>query len=155
MPDEPERRNPDVGYEEHDIRAVAVTGTGLVILFGTLLVVFAMWFLFDFLKKSRPEPSPRAELAPGYAQLRQPVLQVQPRSDLASLRAYEDRILNGYTWADQAHGKVILPIEKAMDEVVKRGLSPAGNTAGLNLYPPQAGARSTGFDRVPSDAEAQ
>jgi hypothetical protein len=153
MPDETERRNLEVSYEEHDIRAFAVTGTGLVVLFGTLLTVFVMWFFFDLLKKTRPEPAPRAELAPEYSLLRQPVLQVQPRGDLASLRAYEDRILNGYTWADQQRRTVILPIERAMDEVVKRGIPPAGDVSGLNLFPPRTGTRSTGFDRLPDRRE--
>ncbi len=149
MPDETERRNLDVSYEEHDIRAFAVTGTGLGILFGTLLVVFLMWFFFDLLKNTRPEPAPRAELPAEFSRLRQPLLQAQPRTDLASLKAYEDRILNGYTWADQQKRTVIVPIEKAMDEVVKRGIPPARDTAGLNLFPPRTGTRSTGFDRTP------
>lgn len=154
MPDEARRRNPDVSYEERDIRALAVTATGLAILFGTLLVVFLLWFLFDFLKKSRPEPDPRAELAPEYTKLRQPLLQASPRNDLASLRAYEDLVLNSYSWADPQKRTVIIPIERAMEEVLKRGIPPAGDASGLALFPPRTGARSTGFDRLPNPRES-
>jgi hypothetical protein len=42
--------------------------------------------------------------------------------DVADLHAREDLLLNNYTWADPAHTKVRIPIERAMELIAQRGL---------------------------------
>jgi len=42
--------------------------------------------------------------------------------DLADLHAREDLLLDHYTWANQAQGKVRIPINHAMELVAQRGL---------------------------------
>ena len=42
--------------------------------------------------------------------------------DVADLHAREDLLLNNYSWADQAQGKVRIPIERAMELLAERGL---------------------------------
>ena len=42
--------------------------------------------------------------------------------DLADLHAREDLLLDHYTWANQAQGKIRIPIERAMELVAQRGL---------------------------------
>ncbi|MGB9408837.1 MAG: hypothetical protein WCA89_14970 [Terracidiphilus sp.] len=42
--------------------------------------------------------------------------------DVTDLHAREDLLLNNYTWADQAQGKVRIPIERAMELIAQRGL---------------------------------
>jgi hypothetical protein len=42
--------------------------------------------------------------------------------DLADLHAREDLLLDHYTWANQAQGKVRIPIDRAMELVAQRGL---------------------------------
>jgi hypothetical protein len=42
--------------------------------------------------------------------------------DVADLHAREDLLLNNYSWADDAHSKVRIPIERAMELIAKRGL---------------------------------
>jgi hypothetical protein len=44
------------------------------------------------------------------------------RPDLVDLHGREDLLLNNYTWADAAHTKVRIPIERAMELTVERGL---------------------------------
>ncbi len=41
---------------------------------------------------------------------------------LRQLRATEDAALNTYGWVDRANGKVHIPIERAMDLLLQRGL---------------------------------
>lgn len=55
-----------------------------------------------------PPPEPRLERTNGE------VLRV--------LRAHEEQILNNYTWLDQAAGKVSLPIDRAIELTLQRGL---------------------------------
>jgi len=53
--------------------------------------------------------------------------------DVADLHAREDLLLQNYSWADPAHTKVRIPIERAMELIAQRGLplAPAVQTAPL------------------------
>ena len=42
--------------------------------------------------------------------------------DVADLHAREDLLLENYSWADDAHSKVRIPIERAMELIAQRGL---------------------------------
>jgi len=42
--------------------------------------------------------------------------------DIADLHAREDLLLDNYTWADRAQGKVRIPIDRAMELLAQRGL---------------------------------
>jgi len=42
--------------------------------------------------------------------------------DVADLHAREDLLLDNYSWADEAHSKVRIPIERAMELIAQRGL---------------------------------
>lgn len=144
MPDDL-RKDAEVGYEERDIRAVPVVVTGFGVLAGTLLTVFAIWFVFAYLKRTHPNPEPRPDLAPEFSRMQQPILQSAPRQDLQSLRERDQRILNGYGWVDRRTGTVSIPVEKAIDKLLRQGMPPRGDTSDLKLYPPRAGSRQTGF----------
>lgn len=51
-----------------------------------------------------------------------PALQVNPQVDLQTYRTRADRDLNSYGWIDQAHGVAKVPIDRAMDLLLARGL---------------------------------
>ncbi|HEY1210664.1 MAG TPA: hypothetical protein VGE85_14950 [Terracidiphilus sp.] len=52
-----------------------------------------------------------------------PKLQTDDGSqDVADLHAREDLLLDNYSWADEAHSKVRIPIERAMELIAQRGL---------------------------------
>jgi hypothetical protein len=59
--------------------------------------------------------------------------------DVADLHAREDLLLQNYSWADPAHTKVRIPIERAIELIAQRGLpvAPAVQTA-----PPMTGERA-------------
>jgi hypothetical protein len=56
--------------------------------------------------------------------------------DVADLHAREDLLLNNYSWADDAHSKVRIPIERAMELIAQRGLPVA---KAVELAPLMAG----------------
>ena len=110
------------GYETHDVdvRAAAIFG---VTLFAVLVVVvFAMRGLFGYFENTQqlgPETTPfkaSRELPPA------PRLQVDPKQDLARTREEQQQLLESYGWADQGTGKVRIPIDRAMDLLLQRGL---------------------------------
>jgi hypothetical protein len=48
--------------------------------------------------------------------------------DVANLHAREDLLLENYSWVDDAHSRVRIPIERAMELIAQRGL-PVAKTA--------------------------
>jgi hypothetical protein len=57
-----------------------------------------------------------------------PLLQISPRLDLRDFRAQEDNQLNSYGWVDRRAGVVRVPIERAMELVLQKGLPVATNS---------------------------
>ncbi|MBW0000263.1 MAG: hypothetical protein JO015_14270 [Verrucomicrobia bacterium] len=82
-----------------------------------------------------------------------PALQVNPRIDLQTYRTRADHDLNSYGWIDQGQGVAKIPIERAMDLLLARGLPvrPAvqdGPTE-LNMQEQKAAADSAGAAEQP------
>src|SRR5579872_5126725 len=96
--------NPGVSHERRDINVFQVTAFGIGLLLSCIVVVFAMWAMFDFFyaredAKNASNPSAlmmkeRNQLAP------EPRLQAQPKVELKDLRADEEAILTSYGWVD-------------------------------------------------------
>ena len=107
-------------YEDRDLRpkAVGVFAAALVAL--TLFTLLVMGWLLSTSSPPRAKTPPIAiqpePMRPG------PALQVFPGRDLKEMRATEDRQLHRYQWVDPAAGIASIPIERAMDLIVKRGL---------------------------------
>ena len=107
---------------EHTDVPVRTIGKFLVgLLVGGLLVVVVLGGLWRMFKAMEGEPTVSAfagprELPP------QPRLQTAPVLDLVEIRERELKRLSSYGWADQATGKVHIPIERAMELLVQRGV---------------------------------
>lgn len=121
-------RNNGAGYEVEDANVREVVIAGIAIAVGTFLVCLLMWFLFNALKRGEAEAQTINPLANPYQLPPEPRLQVQPYLDLQNLRQHEDDVLNTYGWVDKNGGKVRLPIDRAMDIVVQRGLPVRGGS---------------------------
>jgi hypothetical protein len=63
-----------------------------------------------------------------------PRLQIAPTADLAEYKRKEFERLNSYGWVDRSAGKVHIPIDHAIDSVVR---------AGLPARPPAAAAKES------------
>ncbi|HET9716456.1 MAG TPA: hypothetical protein VFP60_09765 [Pseudolabrys sp.] len=59
----------------------------------------------------------------GLPQQPEPHLQLAPSSDFATFRTAEADRLSSYGWQDRSSGIVRMPIDRAMQLLVKRGLS--------------------------------
>jgi hypothetical protein len=60
------------------------------------------------------------------AEFPQPRLEVSPGADLKTLRAAEDADLDSYGWIDRNKGTVRIPIDRAMQLIIERGLPDVG-----------------------------
>jgi hypothetical protein len=122
------------GHEERDVNIYAITKFGIGLTLVVIATVFLIWGMFHFFSQRvraefpvAPETRTKAEvkLPPS------PRLQENPRIDLRAIRADEERLLHGYGWANQETGAVRIPIERAMDLLVQRGLPARPQNEGI------------------------
>jgi len=110
-------------HEGRDLRVTIVALFGLVLtatLVGShflLRGVFAGYSVWtDRAERPRP-PLREARVVPP-----QPRLQDNPSRDLESLRTDERRRLESYGWIDRERRILHIPIERAMEQVMRRGV---------------------------------
>jgi hypothetical protein len=125
--------NPQVSHERKDVNVFQITAFGIALLFSCIVVVFAMWAMFDFLygrESAKNPPNPPSMVMERQKLPPQPRLQATPKIELNRLRHNEEAILTSYGWLDQSKGTVRIPIDQAIDIVARKGLpsrpSPAG-----------------------------
>ncbi len=69
--------NPAVSYERSDLDIFAVTKFGIGLAIGTVIAVFAMWALFEYLLKHQNEEL--VKLPPSVLEARKELLPPEPR----------------------------------------------------------------------------
>lgn len=107
--------------EADDVEVGVVIKFGVGLLVVTALVFLAVAWVFKLLderaRASMPQPPPMAERARRPPP--EPRLEVSPGAALRSLRAREDEVLSSYGWVDRDAGVVRIPIDRAMELLVR------------------------------------
>jgi hypothetical protein len=140
------------GYETADINTRGVLGFLAFLFLVLALVLFATWRLFRYFSVAELEPA----AASSFADVRQlpsaPELEVNGREDLLETQAEQQQELETYSWEDRKAQIVRIPIERAMDLLLQKGLPvlplPTEQEAGAGLSVPnslksRAGASAT------------
>ncbi|HMB81779.1 MAG TPA: hypothetical protein VKI43_17005 [Vicinamibacterales bacterium] len=112
-------------HEESDVNFGAIIGfgAGLIVVAAVVsVIIFGLFRFFDHregvaMPSEYPLAAAQANRVPP-----EPRLQVDPRQDLADLRAKEDELLASYGWVDKNAGVVRIPIDAAMKLTLERGL---------------------------------
>jgi hypothetical protein len=124
------------GYERQDLQVSGILYFLLTIVVVTTLCLFALRGVFAFLdhreKALQPAlnplvtdvPTDTRHVAPGYPQgvFPNPKLEEDERGQLNGIRLEEEKTLDSYGWVDEKAGTVRIPIDRAMDLLVQRGL---------------------------------
>jgi hypothetical protein len=136
------------GYEhsDADVRSLLKFGLSLfVVLVVVLISMRWMFFFFAEVQKLGPPASPfeDARVLPP-----QPRLQVQPGVDLRTYCEGQLQQLNTYGWVDPNNEVVRIPVDRAMDLIISRGL-PARPAAGAASGGSSGAAESAGMMSVP------
>ena len=145
MPPEPQMDKPQQtsaatpGYETSDANVKGVYG--FLVTLGLVLVVTAIvcWGMFRFysyyfgvtISASAPFVDSRQVPTSG------PQLQVNARQDLLRYQDEQQRSLESFAWVNQASGTVQVPIEQAMDLLVKKGLPVQGEAPAAPAAAPE------------------
>lgn len=119
----PRRDNPDVSHERSDVnvRVIAAFGVGLVIV--AFVIHIALYWLLGSYERSAVRRAPAISPLQAERQIPPPPrLQVSPPTDLAELRAAEEKALRTYGWIDKERKIVRIPIDRAMEILAEKGL---------------------------------
>lgn len=116
-----------LGYETRDANTGGVLN--FLVILGIVLVATALisWGMFRYLSAHNQDAaaSPFADTRPLPLG---PQLQVTPREDWLKYREAQQRNLENYSWVNREKGIVSVPIEQAMDILVRKGLPVQGPT---------------------------
>jgi len=133
------RRNVAPGhetYEHEDWVPANVVYFLLALAVATVIALFVLKCVYVFLDRheraSQPAVSPLVQnvpedtrhVAPGYPQavFPSPRLEEDERGQLNGIRMAQENTLYSYGWVDEKAGTVRIPIDRAMDLLVQRGL---------------------------------
>lgn len=137
MTDQPNHVNPAHGtYEHQDMTPRNVLIFLLVLGIGTVISLFILKGVFAYLDRRekasqtpvnplvRNVPEDTRHVTPGYpaTAFPNPRLETDERGQLDPILMTEEDRLYTYGWIDQKAGTMHIPIERAMDLVVQRGL---------------------------------
>jgi hypothetical protein len=107
---------PDVHHEESDVSVPGVVRFAVALVVLCLVALGLLGGLFKFFDSQIPLAPQVVRLPP------EPRLEQSPPRDLAEIRMAEEHLLTGYSWVDQSKGVVRIPVDRAMDLLIQRGL---------------------------------
>lgn len=110
------------GFEHSDANVGSLYKYGLTLAILIACVMLAMVPTYNFFAKHESLGPPASPFENQRTLPPEPRLQPQPGSDLRSYCEMEQQQLNTYGWVDQHNGVVRVPVDRAMDMVLQKGL---------------------------------
>ena len=111
-------------YEARDASAGRLVALGCVLCLTVAMTFVLVWTVMGYLVAHQPSGLAPSPLATGRNLPPKPRLEVDPDLDLATKRAAEEAALHSYGWVDRPAGTVRIPIDRAMELLVQRGIQP-------------------------------
>lgn len=131
------------GYERSDADVRSLLKFGLTLLVILVAVVISMKWMFSHFAKSQELGPPASPFEDARVLPPQPRLQVQPRVDLQAYCEDQMQQLYTYGWVDPHNEVVRIPVDRAMDLLVQRGLPARGAGSETSSTTEAAEAAST------------
>jgi hypothetical protein len=122
---EPTRSSP--GHETHDVSVRLISWFAVGLVFATLVIYAGVASLYRFFEQQHPSPDTPSRIAlHPHPVAPLPRLQTNPALDLAQYEAAQRSKLNTYGWIDRPAGIIHIPIARAIDLTLERGLPTRG-----------------------------
>jgi hypothetical protein len=151
----PGNTNEHGGFEHQDLQVSGILYflLSLVVSVGICLIVLKGVYVFldRHEKASQPPVNPLVtnvpedtrHIAPSYPQsaFPNPRLEVDERGQLNGIILKEENTLYSYGWVDEKAGAVRIPIDRAMDLLVQRGLPVRPQSAASDAAAPPSGKK--------------
>ena len=136
-------RNPGVRYEPSQADLRVVLGFLVALGLATAMVLLVLWGMFGYFRglSARRGPLPSPITFSSQPKVQPPRLQPDPVADYNVYQLSAKEKLNSYGWVDQKSGFARIPIDRAMDLLVQRGLP---------WKAPQTGSAPTGTNASPA-----
>jgi hypothetical protein len=123
-------------FEHQDLSPRSILYFLLILGLATIFCIFLLRGVYEFLDKREHAlqppvnplitnvPEDTRHVAPGYPQtvFPDPKLEEDERTQLNGIRMAEERTLYSYGWVNEQQGVVHIPIDRAMDLLVQKGL---------------------------------
>jgi len=117
------------GHERSDADTKKVVMFLVVLAAIIVAACLSMWGVFVYLNAHQPPTGPpRSLLVKGRQLPPLPRLQISETEDIGALVAAENKRLDSYGWIDKDGGIAYIPIQRAMDLILERGI-PGGTNA--------------------------
>jgi hypothetical protein len=117
-----QRDNPDVSHERSDVDIRAIVGFAIALLVTAIVIHIGLYWLLEYYREQSPRSAPGVSAPAAQEQIPFPRLEISPRSNLAEMRAAEERQLLTYGWVDKEKQTIRIPIDRAMELLARRGL---------------------------------
>lgn len=152
---DPNQPAPEGGHERSDVSISGIVKFGVGLAIAAALVHVALWGLFRWFQArevKRDQPVPPIVAASLRRTPPEPRLEPDPLAPRAAAQAREDAILASYGWIDRKAGIARIPIDRAMELLVEKGLPPSKPMVPATTVTPIApgpvdGRRKTGDER--------
>jgi hypothetical protein len=112
-------------HEQSDADVASLFRIAIVLFLSTAAIFLVIWILMRVLvtRDLANQPTPAPQTAGAFPE---PRLEVQPSGQLEKLRADEEQQLNSYGWIDRNAGIARIPIDRAIQLILARGLPDVG-----------------------------
>jgi hypothetical protein len=130
--------NASPGYETRDANTGAVINFLVIMAVALVVTGLVSWGVFRYFASHEQQ---NAAASPFFGTRPLPLgpqLQVTPREDWLKYRESQQRNLDSYSWVNREKGIASVPIDQAMDIIVKKGLPVAGQPAPPDAAKPAA-----------------
>ena len=114
---------PVAAHESRDlsVRAIVWFAAGMVI--SGVVIYFLLGGFWAFLRDYTQRGAALSPFAVSHQLPPEPRLQVSPPSELRNFRLWEEQQLRTYGWINRSGGIVRIPVDRAMDLILERGVA--------------------------------
>jgi hypothetical protein len=109
-------------YEKRDANLPALLQFGFWLAIVIAVAVIGMKFTLNYFQRVMPEGKPASPMSDARTLPPAPRLQVHPRQELHDYCTGQQQDVTSYSWVDQQNGIVRIPVDRAMELILERGL---------------------------------
>jgi len=121
MPSEPIIHTEGVRHEIRDTNIPALSAFGVAIVLTIAATMLFCFIVFRIYQNTMPMGPPATPYASPRQLPPEPRLQTSPRMDLEDYLNTQRNELDGYSWVDRQSGILRIPVERAMELLLKQG----------------------------------